>query len=280
MRMRIASSRFLKKLIVVSVPTLMILLVVPVSSAYRAVFSLEINASTYVIEVKIDIVYMGDYGAVSIHTTSEDGYAYGFLILKDPEFETPSLYVYAGLQNETFHVSGINKGLFHARMAIPVDRRGLIIIHDNTIMRLQTRSPRAGLESFYISVFNITGREHDYPSIFIHHIRIYACDQSMDNMYGLLVNLNVSIPCYSEDLLVSKAINIVKGLERRSASYTKWLLLGSVALMVGLAVLVRRLVKTRVERSVKTSHYQQMGASHPLCFIKESFVLRALHLTI
>lgn len=254
---------FSKKLVIVS-SLLLLILIEPIYSAYRTVLSFNIYALIYVLEINLSVEHIDNYGVISIHATSEGVYAYGFLILKDPDNEKPILYAYAGLQNETFYISELDENTFQARLVIPINEGGLLLVHGESIIELRTRRPRIGLNKIYLSVFNVTGREYDYPSIFIHSIKIYACNQSIDSIYEALVDLNNSIPCYGEVLVKNQAINIVEHRRGEPLKHIIYIIVGLMVSTIIVVLITYRFFRKRVERSVKTSYYQQTGASHPL----------------
>lgn len=257
------SYRLLKRIFIAQL-IFTLMFIEPAFSAFRTILDIDFYASTYVIEVYLDVEHIDDYGVVSIHATTNGVYAYGFLILKDPGEEEPHLYIIAGLQNETFDASLLKDRVFRARLALSIVEGLVMVSINDRVLRIRSKIPEIGLKKVYLSVFNATGREYDYPSIYIHSVKIYGCNQTLESLQYSLTRFNESIPCYSKVLLENVAVN-TRGIRNRNvANYGFYIAIGLVIAATVATLMVYRALKKGVERSVKTSRYQLGGSlSHP-----------------
>ncbi|MEM1554975.1 MAG: hypothetical protein QXM54_00345 [Desulfurococcaceae archaeon] len=232
------------RIIVLSEFLIMLLFAEQIYSAFRTVFDIHFYASTYVIEVELVLKYIDNYGVVSIHASTNGVYAYGFLILKDPDEEEPHLYIYAGLQNETFNASLLKDKVFRARLAVSIEEDLVMVFLNQQVYRLHSRTPKYGLKKIYLSVFNATGREYDYPSIYISSIRIYGCNQTVESLYSVLIDFDKSIPCYTVSLVEDKAINIYE-FRNRNVNTVFYLIVGLIVPTITTTLAVYVIFKKR-----------------------------------
>lgn len=171
---------------------LIIISSIVVYSAYREKYSLDVKGYTYILDLKIDIISLKDYGVISIYLASEGGFAYGITVLKDPDEKYPHLYVMAGDQGKWFDAGYINISVLRFRIIFDRNTSKTVFISYsyNSTFNLDF-TPM--IKKLYISVFNITGRRADYPSIYIDFIRVYVYNESLNELNNTIYDLNKTL---------------------------------------------------------------------------------------
>ena len=184
-----------------------------VSSAYRRNYEIPVKGNVYVLDVKLMIENIGDYGVISVYLAPEGGYAYGFTILKDPDENFSRVYIMAGSQNKWFDAGILNYDIIRLRLVVDKNSSKMIVLsysYNNTFSLNFTPT----IKRLYISVFNITSRASDYPSVYIEFLKIYVANTTLDKLNNtLLYNLNSSLDNIAS---LKRAITI----EKQGINYT------------------------------------------------------------
>jgi len=169
--------------------TILIFLSTPVYSAYRKNYEVEVKGNTYILDLKLNIINIGDYGVVSIYLAPEGGYAYGLTILKDPDEKHPHMYVMVGGQKDWFDAGLLNTTVIRFRLIYDYNSSKAVIISYNYNHTFNL-SFTPFIKRLYVSVFNLTSRAADYPSIYIEFLKVYVYNETIDKLNKTVYELN------------------------------------------------------------------------------------------
>jgi hypothetical protein len=200
--LHIRMHRLLGKLLVLSLITILFpQMIFPIThSAYRWSYRINGRGSMYILESNITIEKIGNYGVIAEYLKPEGVYAYGVVIMKDPDSKYPDIYVVLGTQDHWFHLGILKDPSFNYRLFIDLNRSRAIIVYDNCSMREYGIQGHPLIKTLYLSIFNITGRASDYPKVIINS-RVFVLNTSLEafNNSYCLPNL--------EKYLVEKGLN-------------------------------------------------------------------------
>ncbi|WP_245521816.1 hypothetical protein [Staphylothermus hellenicus] len=166
--------------------TLILLLIfsqsIHVFSAYREEYPVKGQGNLYLLDVDINIYRIGNYGVISIYLKPDGVYAYGITVLKDPDREAYSLYLMLGTQNEWYYLGDSDEPNLKFRLFIDVNSSRAVVVYDNCLIREYNLSHIPKLKKLYVSSFNITGRQADYPRFIINSLKASVLNISINNL--------------------------------------------------------------------------------------------------
>ncbi len=163
-----------------------------VESAFRKQYDIEVKGNTYILDLYMVLEKLDEYGVVSIYLMPEGGYAYGLTILKDPDEPSPHIYLMLGLQHQWFDLGLLNTTMIRFRLIIDRNSSKALLVMQDSSRVYSNLSKIPVLEKLHISDFNITGRDKDYPSIYISFLHVYVSNKTIDELEDIAKDLTKS----------------------------------------------------------------------------------------
>jgi len=168
--------------------TVIILFLIVLSTAsstyavYRKTYPITRSGSLYVIELNITINKIGDYGVFTTYIKPEGVYAYGIIMMKNPNDKYPVAYIMAGTQNNWYYYREISSKKLYLRIFIDFNSSKILVVDRNCIKREYKINYKPMIKYLYISNFNITGKKYPQPDIDINQLRVYVSNKTINNI--------------------------------------------------------------------------------------------------
>ncbi|ABN70585.1 hypothetical protein Smar_1496 [Staphylothermus marinus F1] len=237
----------LKYMILVFILLLIISQSTHVFSAYREEYSIKEQGNLYFLDVNINIYRIGNYGVISIYLKPDGVYAYGITVLKDPDKEAYSMYLMLGTQNEWYYLGDSDEPNLKFRLFIDVNISRAVVVYDNCSIREYNLSYIPKLKELYVSSFNITGKQADYPRFIINSLKAGVLNTSINDLkdYYCIPDINtilnkstgtpVIITATNTTTQNSNTTNTVTG---KKPSLNTWVLPTIIALTLAFLIII------------------------------------------
>ncbi len=151
-------------------------------AVFRKTYPITRSGSLYVIELNITINKIGDYGVFTTYIKPEGVYAYGIIMMKNPNDKYPVAYVMAGTQNEWYYYGEITSGKLYLRILIDFNSSKILVVDQNCVKKEYKINYRPIIKYLYISSFNITGKKYPQPDIEIEQLRVYVSNKTINDL--------------------------------------------------------------------------------------------------
>ena len=125
---------------------------------------------------------MDDYGVFTTYIKPEGVYAYGIMIIKDPNYEHPIAYIMAGAQNQWFHYTNITDNRLYLRIFIDFNSSKILVIDEDCKTKEYKINDKPMIKQLYIASFNVTGKTHPQPDISINKLRLYVSNHTINEL--------------------------------------------------------------------------------------------------
>ncbi len=234
----------------------LILSSIPVKTAYRRTYSLKASGKTYILDLRIILENIGDYGVISIYLRPEGTYAYGFTLLKDPDEKYPHLYLMLGLQDKWFDLGLWNKTYIRLRLVIDTNSSKALLVLFEQGSREYNLTYVPKLKQLYLSVFNITGRNADYPSIYISKLKVIVTNNTLNDIINVVKDLNREVNGTTGFLLKNYGIGLL--VETTTPNFPRitglagdlwfYILVGIIIIVAGSIVVIYIITKLGEEK--------------------------------
>jgi len=168
--------------------TVIILFLIVLSTAsstyavYRKTYPITRSGSLYIIELNITINKIGDYGVFTTYIKPEGVYAYGIIMMKNPNDKYPVAYIMAGTQNNWYYYGEISSKKLYLRIFIDFNSSKILVVDKDCIKREYKINYKPMIKYLYISNFNITGKKYPQPDIDIDQLRVYVSNRTINNL--------------------------------------------------------------------------------------------------
>lgn len=185
----------MKKIIIIIIffSTMLLFIQIPiVHSAYRESIPIPVKGNLYILDVDMNIRFINDYGVVTIYFKPAGGYGYGFIVMKDPDEDSPHIYLMVGSQSNWCDLGSQNSSSIKFRLFIDYNLSKIVYLFNN-YTRVYDLDFVPRIEYMYLSLFNLISRSSDYPRIYINYMRIYVLNNTLDNIDTSIENIETVI---------------------------------------------------------------------------------------
>ncbi len=177
--------------------TLIILLVlitaITTSATYNEVYRINASGESYFLRVQIDVKEIGDYGVFAVYMTPQGVYAYGLLVLKDPDEEKPHLYLMLGTQDKWYDLGYLKTNSIYFVLGVDFTENKSAVILDDTIKWYNLTKDAIKPSQIMVSYTNITGRRSPVPDIVIERLEVFVSNKTVEQLINIFANKSSSI---------------------------------------------------------------------------------------
>lgn len=173
-------------------PALVILVLlfvtVSASASYNETYNINMSGDSYFLVVSIDVREIRDYGVFAVYMAPMGIYAYGLLVLKDPDEEKPHLYLMLGTQDKWYDLGYLDNRNIYFALGVDFTENKSAVILDNTLKWYNLSENAIRPNRVIVSYTNITGRKSPIPDIVIRKLEVYVANKTVRQLIHIFVN--------------------------------------------------------------------------------------------
>lgn len=161
---------------------------VSASAMYNETYNINVSGSSYFLVVLIDVREIRDYGVFAVYMAPRGIYAYGLLILKDPDEEKPRLYLMLGTQDKWYDLGYLENRDIYFVLGVDFTENKSAVILSDTLKWYNLSENAIRPNRVIVSYTNITGRKGPIPDIVIRRLEVYVANKTVRQLIHIFVN--------------------------------------------------------------------------------------------
>lgn len=165
-----------------------LLMAITASATYNETYDINASGNSYFLLVSINVREIRDYGVFAVYMTPQGVYAYGLLILKDPDEEKPHLYLMLGTQDKWYDLGYLENSNIYFVLGVDFSENKSAVILGHTLKWYNLTKGAIKPSKIMVSYTNITGRKSPIPDIIIKRLEVYVTNKTVGQLIDVFTN--------------------------------------------------------------------------------------------